>query len=290
MKSSIVLIVIAGLLWGTTGLFATFFGDAVGLDAMQRTSIRTVFAAIAMATFLFFRDKKLFRISFKNLLFCIAAGTVMYFTALAYFLSIDYSSVPVAVVLMYTSPVMVMTFSVAFMGEKLTPLKGIAVAVMLIGCVLVSGLIGDNSFSLWGFIFGLLSGVLYSTYNVITKFEMQRGINPLTASTYAFITMGIVSLFFANPVETAGVLLEKPLTLLPMAVLFGVTTCTMPYLLYTISLKKLPVGTAAALAVIEPMAATLFSVIVLHTFPSVFAWVGIVLILGAVLLLAKSEK
>lgn len=288
MKGSIVLIVIAGLLWGTTGLFTTFFGDA-GLDPMQRTSIRTVFAAIAMASFLFFKDKKLFRISFKNLLLCITAGTVMYFTALAYFLSIDAASVPVAVVLMYTSPVMVMAFSVAFMGEKLTPLKGIAVVVMLIGCVLVSGLVGDSSFSLWGFVFGLLSGVLYSAYNIITKFEMQRGLNPLTASTYAFITMSTVSLFFANPVETAGALIEKPLPLIPLAVLFGIVTCTLPYLLYTMSLKKLPVGTAAALAVIEPMAATVFSVIVLHTLPTVFAWIGIALILGAVLLLAKSE-
>ena len=288
MKGSIVLIVIAGLLWGTTGLFTTFFGDA-GLDPMQRTSIRTVFAAVAMASFLFFKDKKLFRISFKNLLLCIAAGTVMYFTALAYFLSIDAASVPVAVVLMYTSPVMVMAFSVAFMGEKLTPLKGIAVVVMLIGCVLVSGLVGDSSFSLWGFVFGLLSGVLYSAYNVITKFEMQRGLNPLTASTYAFITMGTVSLFFASPVVTAGALIEKPWPLIPLAVLFGIVTCTLPYLLYTMSLKKLPVGTAAALAVIEPMAATVFSVIVLHTLPSVFAWIGIALILGAVLLLAKSE-
>ena len=290
MKGSIVLIVIAGLLWGTTGLFATFFGDTVGLDPMQRTSIRTVFAAIAMATFLFFKDKKLFRISLKNLLLCIAAGTVMYFTALAYFLSIDFASVPVAVVLMYTSPVIVMAFSVAFMGEKLTLLKGVAVAVMLAGCVLVSGIIGDASFNLWGLVFGLLSGVLYSGYNVITKFEMQRGLNPLTASTYAFITMATVSLFFANPVKTAGVLIESPLTLLPMAVLFGVITCTMPYLLYTMSLKKLPVGTAAALAVIEPMAATVFSVIVLQEMPTVFAWIGIVLILAAVLLLAKSEK
>lgn len=288
MRASIVLIVTAGILWGTTGLFTTFFGE-VGLDPLQRTSIRAVFAAIAMAIFLFFKDKRLFRIRPRELLLCVSAGVAIYITALTYFLSIDASSVPVAVVLMYTAPVMVMSFSVVFMGERLTPLKGLAVAVMLAGCVLVSGIIGDSDFSLWGLVFGLISGVMYSTYNVLTKFEMQKGINPLTASTYAFISMAAVSLVFGNPLGTATVLLSRPLTHLPLAVLFGIVTCTLPYLLYTMSLKKLPVGTAAALSVVEPMAATVFSVLILQTLPSAFAWVGIALILGAVLMIAKSE-
>lgn len=288
MKASIALIVTAGILWGTTGLFTTFFGE-VGLDPLQRTSVRAVFAAIAMAIFLFFKDKRLFRIRPRELLLCISAGVAIYLTALTYFLSIDASSVPVAVVLMYTAPVMVTSFSVVFMGERLTPLKGLAVAVMLAGCVLVSGIIGDSAFSLWGLVFGLISGVMYSTYNVLTKFEMQRGVNPLTASTYAFISMAVLSLIFGNPVGTASVLLSRPLTLLPLAVLFGTVTCTLPYLLYTMSLKNLPVGTAAALSVVEPMAATVFSVLILQTLPSAFAWVGIALILGAVLLIAKSE-
>lgn len=288
MRASIVLIVTAGILWGTTGLFTTFFGE-VGLDPLQRTSIRAVFAAIAMAMFLFFKDKRLFRIRPRELLLCVSAGVAIYITALTYFLSIDASSVPVAVVLMYTAPVMVMSFSVVFMGERLTPLKGLAVAVMLAGCVLVSGIIGDSDFSLWGLVFGLISGVMYSTYNVLTKFEMQKGINPLTASTYAFISMAAVSLVFGNPLGTATVLLSRPLTHLPLAVLFGIVTCTLPYLLYTMSLKKLPVGTAAALSVVEPMAATVFSVLILQTLPSAFAWVGIALILGAVLMIAKSE-
>lgn len=288
MRASIVLIVTAGILWGTTGLFTTFFGE-VGLDPLQRTSIRAVFAAIAMAIFLFFKDKRLFRIRPRELLLCVSAGVAIYITALTYFLSIDASSVPVAVVLMYTAPVMVMSFSVVFMGERLTPLKGLAVAVMLAGCVLVSGIIGDSDFSLWGLVFGLISGVMYSTYNVLTKFEMQKGINPLTASTYAFISMAAVSLVFGNPVGTATVLLSRPLTHLPLAVLFGIVTCTLPYLLYTMSLKKLPVGTAAALSVVEPMAATVFSVLILQTLPSAFAWVGIALILSAVLMIAKSE-
>lgn len=288
MRASILLIVTAGILWGTTGLFTTFFGEA-GLDPLQRTSIRAVFAAIAMAIFLFFKDKRLFRIKPRELLLCVSAGVVIYITALTYFLSIDASSVPVAVVLMYTAPVMVMSFSVVFMGERLTPLKGLAVAVMLAGCVLVSGIIGDSDFSLWGLVFGLISGVMYSTYNVLTKFEMQKGINPLTASTYAFISMAAVSLVFGNPAGTATVLLSRPLTHLPLAVLFGIVTCTLPYLLYTMSLKKLPVGTASALSVVEPMAATVFSVLILQTLPSAFAWVGIALILSAVLMIAKSE-
>ena len=47
--------------------------------------------------------------------------------------------------------------------------------------------------------------------------------------------------------------------------------------------------TAASLAVVEPMSATLFSIMFLGEKPSVTAIVGIVLILSAVYLLSKEE-
>ena len=77
--------------------------------------------------------------------------------------------------------------------------------------------------------------------------------------------------------------------MLPLMVLFGVMTCFLPYILYTLSMKTLPAGTAASLAIVEPLAATLFGVFLLNQALDAFSVVGIMLILLAVFLLGKDE-
>ena len=67
-------------------------------------------------------------------------------------------------------------------------------------------------------------------------------------------------------------------------------TFVIPYFLYTLSLKYLPAGTASALSIVEPMAATVFGIIFLRQIPDIFAGIGIVLIILAVFLLGVAES
>ena len=69
----------------------------------------------------------------------------------------------------------------------------------------------------------------------------------------------------------------------------GICTFVLPYFLYTLSMRDLPAGTASALSIIEPLAATLFSVIIFKEKLSLTAILGTVLILAATVLLAKDE-
>ena len=87
-----------------------------------------------------------------------------------------------------------------------------------------------------------------------------------------------------------GIVAAHPMPVLPMVLGVGVVTCVLPYFLYTLSLKALPVGTASALCIIEPMAATVFSVVFFAEPLSIPSLAGIVLILGSVLLISKSEE
>lgn len=54
--------------------------------------------------------------------------------------------------------------------------------------------------------------------------------------------------------------------------------------------RNLSAGTASALAVVEPMAATLFSVMLRWETLDWFSGIGIALILGAIFLIGKAEK
>ena len=161
---------------------------------------------------------------------------------------------------------------------------------MIVGCARVSGFIGGIKFNIMGIIFGVLSGVAYSAYTIFTKIEMKSNINPLTASLYCFAFMAVMALAVANPAEISENILNMPFKMTPLLVLLGVCTSVLPYFLYTLSLRSLPAGTASALSTTEPLAATLYSVILFGEQISISSLIGILLILGPVILLGRENK
>lgn len=287
-KNALLCIILSGILWGTTGLFVRILSD-VGLSTVQMTAVRGLSAALCFVIYAFFKDKSLFVLTKRKFFFYLLSGACMALTSCAYFLSIKASSVSTAVVLMYTAPIFVMIYSVAFMGEKFTKIKCLALILVMTGSCLVSGIIGGFSGSPMGIIYGLAAGLLYSAYNIFTKIQMKNGFHPTATSMYSFIFMAITALAVSKPSEIAEAVAKMPVSVIFM-IGCGVVTCALPYFLYTVSLKFLPVGTAAALGIIEPMAATVFSILLLGERPSVYSITGIVLILVAVFLLSRGEE
>ncbi len=280
-------VIFAGILFATSVLFVHVL-TPMGFSSLEITAARGVSATLFMVVFLFFKDRRLFRTKPIDLLLYFFAGLSMFGTSAAYFVSMQVSSVSTAVMLLYTSPIFVMICSVAFMGEKLTVPKGIAVCCMLVGCGLVSGIVGGMNFNLFGVGMGLLAGISYAAYNILAKIEMRRSCDPLTASTYSYLFMTIISLFFIDPLRTVSVAFADPLSAL---VLFGcgLVTCAMSYLFLTMGLKRLPAGTASTLCVIEPIVATMFGVAFLGETLSAISVCGIVLVIAAIWLLSRSE-
>ncbi len=281
-------VIFAGILFATSVLFVHVLTPR-GFSSLEITAARGVSATLFMIVFVFFKDRRLFRVKPIDLLLYLFAGLGMFGTSAAYFVSIQASGVSTAVMLLYTAPVLVMICSVAFMGEKLTVLKGVAVVCMLVGCGLVSGVIGGINFNPLGIGMGLLSGISYAAYNVITKIEMRRSCDPLTASIYAYLFMTVISLFFIDPVRTVTVAFADPLT---AVLLFscGFVTCAMSYLFLTFGLKDLPAGTASTLCVVEPVVATIFGVAFLGETLSAVSIGGIVLVIAAICLLSRGER
>jgi drug/metabolite transporter (DMT)-like permease len=83
---------------------------------------------------------------------------------------------------------------------------------------------------------------------------------------------------------------QNPPVTLPLALGLGICTFVFPFLLYTFALRELPAGTASALGIIEPMAATVFSVLILEEPLSLPSGIGIVLVLISVVLLGVAEN
>ena len=282
-------IIPAGILWGTSGLFVAALSP-YGFSSLQMTAMRGVVSAVCMALYCLFLDKSLFRAKPSEFIMFALSGLAMFGTASFYYISMRASSVSTAVVLMYTAPIIVMVYSVIFLGEKLTKMKLCAVFFMLLGCALVSGIIGGFRFDGWGIAAGFAAGISYASYNILTKIQMRKGARPQSASLYCFIFMAILATIFGDPAGIVSLTTPSPLPIIPLIIGIGVVTTVLPYLLYTFALRELDAGTASTLGIVEPMSATVFSITLLSEKPGVFSIVGIILIIGAVFILGKSEN
>ena len=288
-KRAILFIVIAGIMWGTSGLFSHTFG-LYGYTALQKTAVRGTVAFLCMLAFVAIRHREALRIKLRDLPLYAGIGLCLFGAAASYYAAMEFSSVATAVVLMYTSPIYVLIFSVLFFGEKLTPVKIVGVVGMLIGCCFVSGIFGGFEGSFLGILLGLLAGVTYGGYSILAKIAMRRGGEAMSTTLYGFAGMAILAICTCKPAAIIPNMMQAPALLIPLSVALGVVTYVVPYFLYTLGLRDLPAGTASALGIVEPMAATVFSICLLDEKLTVFSAIGIVLILGCVLLLSRPEN
>lgn len=282
-------IIVASILWGTSGIFVHYLAP-YGFTSLQMTAARGTISAVCMLTFALIRDRGLFKIKPRDLIYYAIIGVTLFLTAALYYTSMQMTSVSTAVVLMYMMPAYVMIFSVLFMGERFSALKIVSVVSMLVGCCLVSGVIGGIKFDILGIIIGFISGLTYAANNISTKLAMKRGCNPVTTTMYSFSFMAMIALCAADPPQMVTTAAKQPSVTVPLLIGIGVVTFVLPYLLFTLAMRELPAGTASALSIIEPMAATIFSVVLFDEKLGVATAIGIVLILGAVFLLGKTEN
>ncbi len=288
-NKAVFLIILAGIMWGTSAIFANLLRP-IGFSSLEMVAMRGVVSAIIMTVYVLIKDKSLFIAKPSHIFLFILGGASTFLSGFLYYEAISLCSASVAVMLMYTAPVFVMAFSVVFMGEKFNFVKMISVVLMLVGCALISGVIGGAEFNVRGTLFGLASGLSYASYNIITKIQMNKRCNPLSSSVYCFIFYGLFALMFISIPDLAATASFNPSVTYPLIFGIGLFTVALPYFLYTVALKYIPVGTASALGIVEPMMATVFGVAFFGDSLTIYSVSGIVLIMGVVFLLSTSKE
>ncbi len=284
-----IFIVVAGVLWGTSGIFVNALAP-LGFSSAQMTFARGLVAFLCMAGYALICDRSVFRVGLVELILYALIGLSLFGTAFCYYTSMQLTSGSTSVILMYTAPVYVMLFSILFLGEKLSFSKVTAVVLMLVGCCLVSGVLMGFRFHSVGILFGLCSGIAYASYNIVTKIALRRGGNAVSATVYGFMTMSIFAALFSGPADMLVHIANAPIPSIAWLVGLGVLTSVVPYLIYSMALKDIPAGTASALSIVEPMSATVFSFVLFDEQLGYNSVIGIVLILVAVFLLGYAEK
>lgn len=288
-RKAILYVILAGVLWGTSGIFVHYLAPR-GFSSIQMTAVRSGVAALGTLIYVLGRDRSLFSVRKIDLCIFMLTAIGLFGTGTCYFYSMQASSIATAVVLMYTAPIYVMLFSVVFFGEKMNAQKGLAIALMLIGCALVSGVVGGMKFSLTGTLMGVISGISYGAYNILTKLSMRRGVRPLSANVYVFSFTFLIAAFFSSPSDMLSLSVPDPAVTYALCIGMGIVTFILPYVLYTRAMQALDATVTAALGIVEPMSAALFGIILFREKIDIYIGTGIIMILAAILLTCKNEN
>lgn len=284
-----VLIIIAGVFWGSMGLFVRALTE-YGFNSIQIVALRLTVAALVFIALSLALGRGRWRISARDipLFLGLGLGSILFFTV-CYFTAIGMMTLSAAAILLYTSPIWVMLMSCLFFKERITLTKLAALVCAFGGCVLVSGVSGGISTA--GLIIGLCSGIGYGLYSILGSVALKK-YPPLTVTAGTFTVAAIGAWFVCTPGELVGRLSLCPdlAELIALIVITGIVTAVVPFAAYTVGLKYTEPGRAAILATVEPMVATLFGAAVFGEAITLSSALGVLLILGAIVLLNVRKR
>lgn len=281
------LVIIAGVSWGMTGLFVRYF-TGLGLSSLQISVFKIVFAALAMLIYCFAFNREALKIKKRDIWIFAGAGFVsMDFFTICYFSTIQSTSLSVAAVMLYLAPAIVMLLSIPFFGERLNVLKCISCVLAFVGCVLTAGIIGSaTAIPTSSLITGILSAFGYALYSIFSQFSINRGYQPMTMTTYTFLFATLGLMFFLKPSEIAEAASGTSVPLfMGILLLMSLIVTLLPYTVYTIGLTYIRPSKASIIASVEPVTATVVGAIAFSEFPDAFGVAGIICVLSAVVLL-----
>ena len=275
-------VILAAACWGVIGLFNRILGE-LGVGVLQRVTIRN-FGALLVLTIVFALIRRdVFRVKLRHLPLFLGSGVVSVLgLSIVYFQCQMECSLAVAGILLYLAPSFVVLMSAALWKAPITRRKVTALVLALVGCGLVSGLVGGEvTASPRGLLLGVASGFCYAIFSHYTL----RHYDSLTMTYWTFVFAGLGSLVFWDTAAIAAVMTDG--RGIAGALGLAVIATALPYLFYTKGLEGVESGKASIIANVEPVVGALVGVFVFGETLSLWVILGIVCVLGGVLLLAK---
>lgn len=285
--ASTAFVMLAALFWGMSGGIGSML-MANGWDAFLVSFYRGFIGLLFILIWLLLRPAQS-GFSNRRLWFWSAiAGIGVAGNFAFYFASIFQGSVAVAATLMYCAPVFVYLLSFVLKLEKPTALKWAAMALVMLGVVLLTQLyaISSSGLTLLGVVFGLLAGLSYAIFIFGFKYAAPHG-SPQAILSIAFAVLVLVLLLPSSDEQMVRALVSEDKLLFFTLGIFG---AGLSFVLYIIGLRHTAPTMASMVAMVEPITATLFGVVLLNENLEGVQLVGMGLILTTVTALSITSR
>jgi len=254
-------VVLAALCWGLSGGIGGIL-TAQGWDPVVVSFYRGAIGLLFVLGWLALRPRGSGLTSSRLWFWSAIAGVGVAGNFAFYFVSIAEGSVAVAVTLMYCAPVFVYLVSFMLKLERPTLFKWAAITMVLLGVMLLTGIyeIGAGDVTPIAAGAGLLSGLSYAVFIFGFKYAAPHG-SPQAILVIAFAVLTAILFWLGDPDQTAAVL-KTPSW--PLFVALGVVGAGLSFIFYIVGLKHTAPAVASIVAMVEPVTASLFGVVVLN--------------------------
>jgi len=291
----------ATAIWSTTAIFIGYLTTRFHMPPLPLAFWRdfivagTLFGVIALVA------RPLLHLGRQNVLFFVLYGFVLAALNGLWTVSVALNGAAVAAMLIHSSPALTMLVGHRLWGERLSALKIGAAVLSIVGCAFVSGACDR---AVWqvnpiGILVGLTNGVAFAAYSLLGRVSSRRGVNPWTATLYAF-AFGAAFLLLVKRSDML-LWLSRPLAAGPggwheaalgwgTLVVLSVGPTLGGYGLYTVSLTHLPAATANLIATLEPVITAGLAFCLLGERLTVTQLLGGSVILTGVVLLRLSDR
>ncbi|KSU61509.1 hypothetical protein AS034_14270 [[Bacillus] enclensis] len=281
------LVVLAAICWGISGGIADVLMNK-GWDPIVISFYRGAVGFICFFLWFLFRFRQNRVTSPRLFMWALIAGVGVAGNFTFYFLSIEASSVAVAATLMYTAPVFVLLISFLLRIEPSTWFKWGCIAGVLLGIVLLTGAYNTESISVSfiGMGAGLAAGLSYALF--IFGFKNASSIaNPPATLAISFFSFCLILFFFTDKAEAADVLASSDLGLF---LLLGILGAGLSFTLYVIGIRWTTPSNASMVAMVEPVTASLFGVLVIGDHLNAIQILGMAVILVTITVLSVKQS
>ena len=248
-------VIAASILYGLIGIFIKLITD---MPIGSIIFFRILFALGAITLYLFVSGR-FFELRLKEKKgYLLMLGLFEAAAVLANFYSIRYTTVSIAVLLLYTTPIYVTLLSPLVLKENITKRSIIALVLSITGVVLVvQPQTLQNGINIIGVALGLASGLLFACM-ILTSRKIKDIYTGTAQATWSMIVSLIVFSPFAFAVSMD--VLKDHMQLL---ILFGLIPTAIGGILYFSGLRLIKAQSASIISLLEPVSAVVFAFIIL---------------------------
>ncbi|MBO9585605.1 MAG: EamA family transporter [Flavobacterium sp.] len=277
----------------TYGMLATFVKMAYseGYTTAEVTTSQFIYGILGILIINLFQRVKnkntAVKASSKNIFSLMLAGTSLGMTSLFYYLAVKYIPVSIGIVLLMQTVWMGVLLEM-FLEKKLpSKQKVIAVFIVLFGTVLATNIINNDIELDWrGLVWGMLAAASFTT-TMFTANRVATEISSAQRSLYMLLGGAIIVFSFAFATQVTAFNLDIFLKWGIVLSLFGTI---IPPLLMTAGFPLTGIGLGSIVSALELPVSVMMAFVLLNEKVIFSQWVGIVLIILAIIIMNVNFK
>ncbi|MDO7170876.1 DMT family transporter [Mariniflexile sp. AS56] len=266
-------------------LFATLFGSTSGplgkfIDLPPPVIIwcRCILGGLFLYAFCYFKKVNL-KINSKRD-FATILVSALFFGAhwITYFYALKLSNVAIGMLSLFTYPMITALIEPLFIKVKFDPLYIVLSIMVLLGLYILTPEFDSNNSYFEAILFGIISALLYSLRNIISKKLISR----YTGMSIMFYQLAILSVILLPAffyMDTSNISIQ-----FPYIVALALITTAIGHTMLVSSFKHFTVSTASIISSTQPIFGIILAFLFLNETPTINTFLGGSLILATVVI------